>query len=51
LVVDLSPQWSFAFQMRRQPALVGRQQLNLAHMDWEEFASSVDVDGVFRGFD
>jgi len=24
--------------------------LSLANMDWEEFAGSVDVDGIFRGF-
>ena len=25
--------------------------LNIANMDWQEFANAVDEDGVFRGFD
>lgn len=25
--------------------------LNLSNMDWEEFATAVDVDGVYRGFE
>lgn len=25
--------------------------LNIANMDWEEFADHVSADGVFRGFD
>ena len=25
--------------------------LNIANMDWEEFAGAADEDGIFRGFD
>jgi hypothetical protein len=25
--------------------------LNIANMDWQEFAAAVDEDGVFRGLD
>jgi hypothetical protein len=28
-----------------------QNNLSLANMDWEEFADSVDDDGIFRGFD
>jgi hypothetical protein len=24
--------------------------LNIANMDWEDFADEVDADGIFRGF-
>jgi hypothetical protein len=29
----------------------GRNNLNIANMDWQEFAAAVDEDGVFRGLD
>lgn len=28
-----------------------QNNLSLANMDWEEFADSVDTDGIFRGFE
>lgn len=50
LVVDL--RWEPGRQFRLVPAAMWsvENNLSLSNMDWEDFASSVDADGVFRGF-
>jgi hypothetical protein len=50
LVVDLSNSGESPFRCVA-PELWGvENNLNISNMDWEEFASAVDEDGIFRGF-
>jgi len=50
-VVDLSPEGSLPFRCAATQLWSVDSNLNLANMDWEEFATAVDAVGVFRGFD
>lgn len=51
LVIDLGERSLNEF--RAVPSEVGAIQINLslANMDFEDFAGSVDADGIFRGFE
>ena len=51
LVVDLSSQARPPFRCVATELWGVDNNLNIANMDWEEFADRVDTDGVFRGFD
>lgn len=50
VVVDLG--WEPGRHFRVAPAAMWsvENNLSLSNMDWEDFAASVDADGVFRGF-
>jgi hypothetical protein len=50
LVVDLSPTARKAFRCIARELWGVDNNLNLANMEWDEFASSTASDGVFRGF-
>ena len=50
-VVHLSRQQRLPFRCAASELWSVDNNLNLANMDWEEFANSVDGAGVFRGFD
>ena len=50
LVVDLYGQRGRSFRVIPSEMWSVQNNLSLANMDWEEFADSVDEDGVFRGF-
>jgi hypothetical protein len=49
-VVDLSPERRTPFRCVARELWGVDNNLNLANMDWEEFASTTDVDGIHRGF-
>jgi hypothetical protein len=51
LVVDLGIGGHRPFRCAATQLWSVDNNLNLANMDWVEFASAVDVDGVYRGFD
>jgi hypothetical protein len=44
------PQYGATFRVVPSEMWSVQNNLSLANMDWEEFAESVDDDGVFRGF-
>ena len=50
LVVDLSDEPRAAFRCVAHELWGVDNNLNIANMDWDEFAGNVDEDGVFRGF-
>jgi len=50
LVVDLYHEPGRSFRVIPSSMWSVQNNLSLANMDWEEFAESVDEDGVFRGF-
>jgi hypothetical protein len=50
LVVHLSPTARNAFRCIAREFWGVDSNLNLANMEWDEFASSTGSDGVFRGF-
>jgi hypothetical protein len=50
LVVDLSPRDHYPFRCIARELWGVDNNLNLANMDWEEFAATADSDGVHRGF-
>jgi hypothetical protein len=50
LVVDLSDEPGRTFRVIPGSMWSVENNLSLANMDYEEFADSVDADGVFRGF-
>jgi hypothetical protein len=50
LVVDLSPTARNAFRCIARELWGVDNNLNLADMEWDEFASSTGSAGVFRGF-
>lgn len=50
-VVDLSDEERPPFRCAANVLWSVDNNLNLANMDWEDFASAVDHDGVHRGFD
>ena len=50
LVVDLSDESRAAFRCVAHELWSVDNNLNLANMDWDEFADNVDGAGVFRGF-
>ena len=50
-VVDLSDEERPPFRCAANVLWSVDNNLNLANMDWEDFASAVDDDGVHRGFD
>jgi hypothetical protein len=50
LVVDLSPEDRSPFRCIAREIWGVDNNLNLANMDWEEFAANADSDGVHRGF-
>lgn len=49
-VVDLRPTEELPFLCIPSELWGVDNNLNLANMDWREFAGAVDDDGVFRGF-
>lgn len=50
LVVDLSEDSGRSFRVIPSEMWSVQNNLSLANMDFEEFAESVDPDGIFRGF-
>lgn len=50
-VVDLSTRDRPPFRCLAEQLWSVENNLNLANMDWEEFATAVDGQGVHRGFD
>ena len=50
LVVDLSDEPRAAFRCVAHELWGVDNNLNIANMDWQEFADNVDGGGVFRGF-
>jgi Domain of unknown function (DUF6924) len=50
LVVDLFEQRGRSFRVVPSEMWSVENNLSIANMDFEEFADSVDADGVFRGF-
>ena len=50
-VVDLSTEGRLPSRCAATRLWSVDSDLNLANMDWEEFATAVDVVGVYRGFD
>jgi hypothetical protein len=50
-VVDLSTEGPLPSGARQLSCGRSDRNLNLANMDWEEFATAVDVDGMYYGFD
>jgi hypothetical protein len=44
------PQYGATFRVIPAQMWSVQNNLSLANMDWEEFADSVDPDGIFRGF-
>ena len=50
LVVDLFDQPGRTFRVIASELWGVASNLPIANMDWEDFAESVDADGVFRGF-
>ncbi len=50
-VVDLSARARPPFRCVAGELWAVENNLNLANMDWEEFATAVDGEGVHRGFD
>jgi hypothetical protein len=50
LVVDLVDEPGRAFRVRPRETQSVENNLSICNMDLAEFAESVDVDGVFRGF-
>jgi len=50
LVVDLYDEPGRSFRVVPQEAWSVENNLSISNMDFEEFADSVDADGVFRGF-
>jgi hypothetical protein len=50
-VVDLSARGRPPFRCVADCLWSVENNLNLANMDWEEFATAVDAQGVHRGFD
>lgn len=50
LVVDLFDQPGRVFRVVASELWGVASNLPIANMDWEDFADSVDADGVFRGF-
>lgn len=50
-VVDLDPEERPPFRCTAAQLWSVDNNVNLANMDWEEFTTAVDGDGVFRGFD
>ncbi len=50
LVVDLYDEPGRSFRVLPREMWSGENNLSLANMDFDEFANSVDPDGVFRGF-
>ncbi|HEY6494968.1 MAG TPA: hypothetical protein VIZ43_16965 [Trebonia sp.] len=51
LVVDLLPEDREPFRCIPSELWSIDNNLNIANMDWEDFADAVDEGGVFRGFD
>jgi hypothetical protein len=49
-VIDLSKESRRPFRCIAYELWAVDNNLNIANMDWEEFAKSTDYDGVFRGF-
>ncbi|WP_426513485.1 DUF6924 domain-containing protein [Dactylosporangium sp. McL0621] len=45
------PQYGATFRVVPSEMWSVQNNLSLANMDWEEFADSVDDDGILRGFD
>jgi hypothetical protein len=50
-VVDLSGDGHEPFRCAAGRLWMVENNLNLANMDWDEFADAVDPDGIFRGFE
>jgi hypothetical protein len=50
LVIDLSPEARSPFRCIARELWGVDNNLNLADMEWDEFASSTGSDGVVRGF-
>jgi hypothetical protein len=50
LVVDLADQRGRTFRVLPTEMWAVENNLSLANMDFEEFADSVDSEGIFRGF-
>ena len=50
LVIDLDEASRRPFRCVARELWGVDNNLNLANMDWEDFAESADTDGVFRGF-
>ena len=50
-VVDLSTEGRLPFRCAATRLSSVDSNLNLANWDWEEFATAVDGDGLYRGFD
>lgn len=51
LVVDLGPEGHPPFRCIARELWSVDNNLNMANMDWEEFARATDANGVHRGFD
>jgi hypothetical protein len=49
LVVDTSGEDRPSFRVAAKCLWAVENNLSLANMDWEEFAESVDADGIYRG--
>lgn len=49
-VVDLSSESRPPFRCLARELWAVDTNLNLANMDWEEFADNVEADGIYRGF-
>lgn len=50
LVVDVGVERGRTFRSLPSQIFSIESNLSIANMDWEDFANSVDKDGVFRGF-
>jgi hypothetical protein len=52
LVIELDPQGDFGRTFRVIPSEMWgvENNLSIANMDFEDFAGSADLDGIFRGF-
>jgi hypothetical protein len=50
LVVDVGTEPGRTFRSLPSQVFAMESNLSIANMDWEDFAGSVDEDGVFRGF-
>lgn len=50
-VLDLSRESRAPFRCIARELWSVDNNLNIANMDWEEFADNTDGDGIFRGFD
>jgi hypothetical protein len=50
LVIDLSPEARSPFRCIARELWGVDNNLNLANIDWDEFAANADSDGIHRGF-